>query len=105
MSAAQRGPCRGGCDACRTDRSAPERTISRRNLFKYGAAATIGPALPPLTSAAHANGLPKVLPAPKSIPGGIQIPGESLLYVFVPGPEDVTLPSPASSSGAKLEGV
>jgi hypothetical protein len=72
------------------------RAISRRSLFKYGAsagaAATVGPMLPALTSVAHAHGLPRVLPAPKPIPGGIQIPGGPLIHVFAPGPEDVTLP-------------
>ena len=81
------------------------RTISRRTLIKYGAytgaAATVGPVLPALTSAAHANGLPRVLPAPKPIPGGIQIPGGPLLHVFAPGPEDVTLPF----SGLQLMGL
>jgi len=33
-----------------------------------------------------------VLPAPKPIPGGIQIPGGPLLHVFAPGPPEVTLP-------------
>jgi hypothetical protein len=33
-----------------------------------------------------------VLPAPKPIPGGIQIPGGPLIHVFAPGPPDVTLP-------------
>jgi hypothetical protein len=70
----------------------PERTISRRNLFKYGAAtgavATVAATMP----AAHAHGVPRVLPAPKPIPGGIQIPGGPLIHVFLPGPEDVTLP-------------
>jgi hypothetical protein len=32
------------------------------------------------------------LPAPKPIPGGLQIPDVPLLHVFVPGPEGVTLP-------------
>jgi hypothetical protein len=83
----------------------PEQRISRRHLFKYGAyagaAATIGPVLPALTSVAHADGLPRVLPAPKPIPGGIQIPGGPLIHVFVPGPEDVTLPF----SGLQLMGL
>jgi hypothetical protein len=56
--------------------------ISRRQLFRYGAsagaAATVGPMLPAMTSVAHAGGLPRVLPAPKPIPGGIQIPGGPL---------------------------
>jgi hypothetical protein len=73
----------------------PERRISRRHLFKYGAyagaAATVGPILPGLTTAAHAHG--HGLPAPTAIPGGIQIPGGPPIHVFVPGPDDVTLPS------------
>jgi hypothetical protein len=70
--------------------------ISRRQRFRYGAsagaAATVGPMLPAMTSVAHAGGLPRVLPAPKPIPGGIQIPGGPLIHVFAPGPPDVTLP-------------
>jgi hypothetical protein len=81
------------------------RAISRRSLFKYGAsagaAATVGPMLPALTSVAHAHGLPRVLPAPKPIPGGIQIPGGPLLHVFLPGPPDVTLPF----TGTQLQGL
>ena len=79
--------------------------ISRRQLFKYGAftgaAATAGPMLPAMTSAAHAHGLPRVLPAPKPIPGGIQIPDGPLIHTFLPGPEDVTLPF----TGLTLEGL
>ena len=88
-------------------RQRPERRISRRDLLRYGAysgaAATIGPTLPGLTTTAHAHGhgLPRVLPAPKPIPGGIQIPGGPLIHVFVPGPEDVTLPV----SGLQLQGL
>jgi hypothetical protein len=74
----------------------PTGTLSRRQLFKYGAsagaAATVGPMLPAMTSVAHAHGLPRVLPAPKPIPGGIQLPGGPLIHVFAPGPPDVTLP-------------
>jgi hypothetical protein len=72
------------------------RTISRRQLVKYGAwtgaAASVGPMLPAMTSVAHAGGLPRVLPAPKPIPGGIQLPGGPLIHVFAPGPPEVTLP-------------
>jgi hypothetical protein len=79
-----------------------QRMISRRNLLKYGAsagaAATVTPAL---ASAAHAGGLPRVLPAPKPIPGGIQIPGGPLLHVFLPGPPEVTLPF----TGTQLMGL
>ena len=80
-------------------------TISRRQLFKYGAsagtAATVAPLLPAMTGVAHAGGLPQVLPAPKPIPGGLQIPGLPLLHVFAPGPEDVTLPF----TGVQLMGL
>ena len=79
--------------------------LSRRQLFKYGAftgaAATAGPMLPAMTSAAHAHGLPRVLPAPKPIPGGIQIPGGPLIHVFAPGPEGQTLPF----TGVQLMGL
>jgi TAT (twin-arginine translocation) pathway signal sequence len=77
------------------------RAISRRNLIRYGAAtgaaATVGAAMP----AAHAqdHGLPRVLPAPRPIPGGIDLP--PLIHVFVPGPEDVTLPF----TGITLQGL
>jgi hypothetical protein len=80
-----------------------ERTISRRSLFKYGAAtgavAAVAAATP--AASAHAHGLPRVLPAPKPIPGGNQIPGGPLLHVFLPGPEDVTLPF----TGSQLQGL
>ena len=80
-------------------------TISRRQLFKYGAsagaAATVSPLLPATAGVAHAHGLPRVLPAPKPIPGGLQIPGLPLLHVFPPGPPDVTLPF----TGLTLQGL
>jgi hypothetical protein len=79
--------------------------FSRRQLFKYGAftgaAATVGPMLPAQASEAHAHGLPRVLPAPKPIPGGNQIPGGPLIHVFAPGPPDITLPF----SGGTLQGL
>jgi hypothetical protein len=50
---------------------------------------------------AHAHGLPRVLPAPKPIPGGIQIPGGPLIHVFAPGPEGLTLPF----TGVQLMGL
>ena len=74
----------------------PTGRISRRQLFRYGAsagaAATVGPMLPAMTSVAHAHGLPRVLAAPKPIPGGIELPDGSVIHVFAPGPPDVTLP-------------
>jgi hypothetical protein len=79
------------------------RTISRRTLLKYGAAtgavATVAAATP--AASAHSHGIPRVLPAPKPIPGGIQIPGGPLLHVFLPGPPEVTLPF----TGAQLMGL
>jgi hypothetical protein len=81
------------------------RTISRRKLFRYGAyagaAATVGPLLPAMTSAAQAGGLPRVLPAPKPILGGIPLPDGSVIHVFAPGPPEVTLPF----SGLTLQGL
>jgi hypothetical protein len=67
-------------------------TFNRRTIMKYGAAAgalaTVGvPALP-----AQAHGSAGVLPAPRPIPGGIQIPGGPLIHVHAPGPTSVTLP-------------
>ena len=79
--------------------------ISRRSLFRYGAAAgaaaAVGPVLPGVASAASGHGLPRVLPAPRPIPGGVQVPGGPLLHVFLPGPPDVTLPF----SGSTLMGL
>ena len=81
--------------------------ISRRQLFKYGAsagaAATVSPLLPAMTGVAHAHehGLPRVLPAPKPIPGGSALPNGTTIHVFPPGPPDVTLPF----SGLTLAGL
>jgi hypothetical protein len=76
-------------------------TINRRNLFRYGAAtgaaATVGATAP--AAAAHTHGPARVLPAPKPIPGGIDLP--PLIHIFVPGPDDVTLPF----TGIKLQGL
>jgi hypothetical protein len=78
-------------------------TINRRNLFKYGAAtgaaATVGAGMP--AAHAHGHGPPRVSPAPKPIPGGIQIPDGPLIHTFLPGPEDVTLPF----TGLTLQGL
>jgi hypothetical protein len=59
-------------------------TVTRRNLFKYGAAATVGAAMP--AAHAHGHGPPRVSPAPKPIPGGIQIPDGPLIHTFLPDP-------------------
>jgi hypothetical protein len=81
----------------------PQGMISRRSLFKYGAAtgavATVVAATP--AASAHSHGVPRVLPAPKPIPGGNQIPGGPLLHVFLPGPPEVTLPF----TGTQLQGL
>jgi hypothetical protein len=45
-----------------------------------------------------ANG---TLPAPDPIPGGLDIPGAGVIHLFLPGPEDVTLPF----SGLGLQGL
>ena len=97
VARAEEGAMRAGPTA-----PSPGRTISRRNLFRYGAAtgavATLAAAMP----AAHAHGVPRVLPAPKPIPGGIQLPdGGPFIHVFLPGPENVTLPF----TGAQLMGL
>jgi hypothetical protein len=42
-----------------------------------------------------------VVPPPKPIPGGLQIPGGPFLHVFLPGPTSVTLPF----SGLQLMGL
>ena len=80
-------------------------TITRRNLFKYGAAtgaaAGAAVAMPVAHAHGHGHGPPRVSPAPKPIPGGIQIPDGPLIHTFLPGPEDVTLPF----TGLTLEGL
>ena len=80
-------------------------TINRRNLLKYsaatGAAATVGAAMPAAHAHGHGHRLPRVSPAPKPIPGGIQIPDGPLIHTFLPGPEDVTLPF----TGLTLQGL
>jgi TAT (twin-arginine translocation) pathway signal sequence len=80
-----------------------QHTISRRSLFKYGAAtgavATVAGVTP--AAAAHSHRVPRVLPAPRPIPGGTQIPGGPLIHVFAPGPPEVTLPF----TGLQLQGL
>jgi hypothetical protein len=79
--------------------------ISRRQLLTYGAftgaAATVGPVLPAQASESHAHRLPRVLPAPKPIPGGIELPDGTVIHVFAPGPPDITLPF----TGVQLQGL
>jgi hypothetical protein len=78
---------------------------SRRDLLRYGAitgaVATVGSTLAIQADPAYADTPPGVLPAPKPIPGGTQIPGGPLIHVFAPGPTDVTLPF----SKLQLEGL
>jgi hypothetical protein len=78
-------------------------TITRRNLFRYGAAtgAAVGATAAMPAAHAHTHGPPRVSPAPKPIPGGIQIPDGPLIHTFLPGPEDVTLPF----TGLTLQGL
>jgi hypothetical protein len=47
----------------------------------------------------HGSGA--VVPPPKPIPGGLQIPGGPFIHVFLPGPTSVTLPF----SGLQLMGL
>jgi hypothetical protein len=47
------------------------------------------------------HGSAAVVPPPKPIPGGLQIPGGPFIHVFLPGPTSVTLPF----SGLQLMGL
>jgi hypothetical protein len=83
-----------------------DRTLAdRRTILRYGAvtaaAAAVAPALPPLTRPASAHTSLDVLPAPKPIPGGGQLPDGSRIHVFPPGPPEVTLPF----TGVQLHGL
>jgi hypothetical protein len=82
-----------------TDEKVP---VSRRTVLRYGAvagaAAAFAQALP---GKAYAHGTPDVLPAPKPIPGGITLPGGTVIHVFPPGPAGLTLPY----SGVVLQGL
>jgi hypothetical protein len=59
--------------------------VDRRALLRYGAAATaavaVSPALPALGEPASARTTPDVLPAPKPIPGGLELPDGSRIHV------------------------
>jgi hypothetical protein len=63
------------------------RTISRRNLFKYGAAtgavATVVAATP--AASAHDHEIPRVLPAPKPIPEATRSPAGRCCTCSCPG--------------------
>jgi hypothetical protein len=79
--------------------------VDRRTLLRYGAAAAatvaVSPALPALAEPASARTTPDVLPAPKPIPGGLELPDGSRIHVFPPGPTGFTLPF----SGGVLQGL
>jgi hypothetical protein len=79
--------------------------ITRRAALRYGAAAAataaVTSALPALAQPAYAHGTADVLPQPKPIPGGTQIPGGPLIHVFAPGPPEITLPF----TGVHLQGL
>lgn len=79
--------------------------VDRRMILRYGAAtaaaAAVGPALPALSQPASAHGTPRVLPAPKPIPGGLPLPDGSVIHVFAPGPATTTLPF----TGVQLQGL
>ena len=77
--------------------------VSRRRILRYGvagAATAAGAAFVPGTPA-YASGEPHVLPAPKPIPGGLELPDGSVIHVFPPGPTSVTLPF----TGVQLQGL
>jgi len=81
-----------------------ERTeVSRRTVLRYGAMTAAAAAVTSAFSAepADAHGTADVLPQPKPIPGGIQLPGGPLIHVFAPGPPEITLPF----SGVHLQGL
>jgi hypothetical protein len=81
-----------------------ERTeVTRRAVLRYGAmtAATAAVASAFSAQPAHAHGTVGVLPQPRPIPGGIQLPGGPLIHVFAPGPPEITLPF----TGVQLQGL
>ena len=78
--------------------------ISRRRILRYGvagAATATAAAFVPGTHPAYASGTPQVLPAPRPIPGGLELPDGSVIHVFPPGPPSVTLPF----TGVQLQGL
>jgi len=78
---------------------------TRRAVLRYGAVtaatAAVTSAFPALAQPAYAHGTADVLPSPRPIPGGTQIPGGPLIHVFAPGPPEITLPF----TGVHLEGL
>ena len=84
------------------------RGFSRRGFIQTAAGATalaFGPGLS-LNALAHDDGSNhgRTLPAPKPIPGGLEIglpPPYDLIHVFPPGPENITLPF----TGGTLQGL
>jgi hypothetical protein len=77
--------------------------VSRRTVFRYGAAAGVAAVAGPALTAgpAHSHGTPDVLPAPAPIPGGNTLPDGTVIHVFAPGPPEITLPY----TGVRLEGL
>jgi len=77
----------------------------RRRIFGVAGAAVAAAAAPAAgwgARPAAAAGDP--LPAPKPIPGGLQLPGLPQIHVFAPGPPGLTLPfSGATPQGLDVE--
>lgn len=92
----------------------PDWTLPRRGLIVGAAGALVSTGLvrslgwsetaeaaEPDDSGDLPGSLQAVMPPPEPIPGGTQVPDGPLLHVFLPGPEDVTLPH----SGLTLQGL
>ena len=79
--------------------------LGRRQMLAGTAGVVAGGALAvsnaQLAFADPEHGSGAVVPPPKPIPGGLQIPGGPFIHVFLPGPSSVTLPF----SGSQLMGL
>jgi hypothetical protein len=79
--------------------------LDRRQMLVGTAGVVAGGALAAsnaqLAFADDDHGSHAVVPPPKPIPGGLQIPGGPFIHVFLPGPTSVTLPF----SGLQLMGL
>lgn len=90
--------------ATETHEATAGRTIDRRQLLRYGGltgVAAIGAAVASPVGSAQARHRDRPRPAPRPIPGGIELPGGTVIHVFAPGPPDITLPY----TGVQLQGL
>jgi hypothetical protein len=90
--------------ATETHAATAGRTLGRRQLLRYGGltgVAAIGAAVASPVTPAQARHRDRVRPAPRPIPGGIELPGGAVIHVFAPGPPDITLPY----TGVHLQGL